>query len=179
VARFRTEETIPFPIEACFEGLRDHQHELVPYLEGVAEIKVLEREEVAPGRIRLLNEWVSDYKPSGVVAKVLKPEWMRWLDRVVWDAATRSWEWRLESAALAGLFAASGRNRMEVVGPAETRLVIEGDLEVFVEKLPGVPAFMGRAIRPQVERFIVGMIEPRQREVCTGLAKWLGSRVAR
>lgn len=174
--RFRYEERIAHPIDACFAGLRDHQPDLVPYLDGIEEIRVRERVEVGPGRLRLVNEWVSDYRPSGVVAKVLRPEWLRWLDTVTWDEPTRTWEWRLESIALSGLFLATGKNRMEPDGERATRFVIEGDLEVYVEKLPGIPSFVGRAVRPQVERFIVGMVEPRQREICAGLAKWLDAR---
>ncbi len=176
MAHFRFEDRIAHPLAACYEGMRDHMVELTPYLHGVREIKVLERREVAPGQTYIVNEWVSDYDVPALVSRVLKPDLLRWLDIVTWDDATRSWHWRFESKAAKDVLKAEGRNRMEADGPDATRFVIEGDLEIFVEKLPGVPGFIGRRVRPQVERFIVNLVEPRLRGIDQGLAQWLDAR---
>src|SRR5437868_2876942 len=98
MASFHFEDRIAHPLEACFLGMRDHMPELTPYLHGVSEIRVLERRDVAPGKLYLVNEWVSDYQVPSLVARFLKPEMLRWLDIVTWDAMTHSWDWRMEFA---------------------------------------------------------------------------------
>ena len=153
--------------------------ELVPYLHGVKEIRVLERKETAPGIVHLVNEWVSDYHVPAVVSRFIKPEMLRWLDIVDWDHATHSWHWRFESKSLGSVLQAEGTNRMVADGPAATKFIIDGEINIFVEKMPGVPAFIGRRVRPQVEKFIVGLIEPRMRATDEGLSKWLDSKKAK
>lgn len=176
MAHFRFEDRIAHPLAACYVGMRDHMVELTPYLHGVKEIRVVERREVAPGKLYLVNEWVSDYPVPSVLSRFLSPDMLRWLDVVTWDDATRSWHWRFESRAAKGVLHAEGTNRMEEAGVGATRFVIEGDLEVYVEKFPALPAFIGRRIRPQVEKFIVGLIEPRLRGIDQGLAMWLDAQ---
>jgi hypothetical protein len=145
----------------------------------VKEIRIVERKEVAPGELYLVNEWVSDYAAPALVSRFIKPEMLRWLDIVTWHDATRSWDWRFESNALKRALEAKGTNYMKADGERATTFVIEGDLDIFVEKMPGVPAFIGRRVRPQVERFILGLIEPRLRGIDQGLAAWLDAQAAK
>ena len=173
MARFRYEDRIPHPIETCYLAMRDHMAEFTPYLKGVKEIRVLEKREVGPGKTYIVNEWVSDYAPPALVARFITPEMLRWLDIVTWDDAARSWHWRFESNALKSALSAEGTNFMVAEDAGNTKFVIEGDLDIFVDRLPGVPAFVGRRVRPQVERFILGLIEPRLRGIEHGLAAWL------
>ncbi|HVY60508.1 MAG TPA: hypothetical protein VHF22_02595 [Planctomycetota bacterium] len=173
MARFRYEDRIPHPLEACYAAMRDRMTEFTPYLKGVREIRVVERREVAPGETFIVNEWVSDYDPPSVVGRFITPDMLRWLDIVTWRDATRSWDWRFESAALKSALSAKGTNCMKDAGGGATTFVIEGDLDILVEKMPGVPAFLGRRVRPQVERFILGLIEPRLRGIDQGLSAFL------
>src|SRR5207249_8290352 len=101
---------------------------------------------------------------------------LRWLDIVTWDEATHSWDWRFESKMAKEVLVSFGTNRMEAAGPDATRFVISGTLDIHVEKLPGVPGFIGRRVRPQVEKFIVSLVEPRLRGIDEGLAKWLDAK---
>lgn len=176
MAKLDFEDRIAHPLEACFLGMRDHMAELAPYLHGVKEIIVHEKKEVAPGKIYIVNEWVSDYRVPAVVAKVLKPEMLRWLDVVTWDHTTYSWHWKFESKLMKNALEAEGTNRMVADGPGATRFLISGDLNIHVDRIPGVPGFLGRAVRPQVEKFIVSLVEPRMRGIDQGLARWLDER---
>ncbi len=176
MARYEFADRIPFPVDECYLAMRDHMAELVPFLDGIREIRVLEREEIGPGRHRILNEWVSDHRVPAAVEPFLRPDILRWLDRVIWDDATRTWRYELEFPRLPGIVRCAGTNGMRALGPAETEITVSGDLEIHVERIRGIPAFLGRRVRPAVERFVVALVEPRLRGIDAGLARYLGSR---
>jgi hypothetical protein len=176
MAAFRYTDRIQHPLAQCYLAMRDRMAEFVPYLDGVREIRVLERREMAPGKHWILNEWISSYEVPAVLRPFLRPEWLRWLDKVVWDDERRAWQWEFDSPVLANVVRCAGENSMRELGPAETELVIAGDLNIHVENLPGVPAFVGRRMRPQVERFVLGLVAPRLRGIDEGLARYLDSR---
>ncbi|MEZ4269537.1 MAG: hypothetical protein R3F39_24520 [Myxococcota bacterium] len=60
--------------------------------------------------------------------------------------------------------------------PETTLVRISGDLEIFADKLPGVPSFIGKRIAPQVEKFVVNMITPNLVELAPGLQGYLDGR---
>lgn len=173
MAAFRFTDLIPHPIEQCYLAMRDKMCDFAPYLDDVKEIRVLERREIAPGKHFILNEWTSSYVPLPLVRRLVTADMLRWLDRVVWEDARRAWRWEFDSPTLGGVVRCTGENSMREVGPAETEIVIAGDLEIHVENLPGVPAFLGRRLRPQVEKFVIGLVSPRLRGIDKGLAKYL------
>jgi len=178
MAEFHFTDTIPHPLEACYEAMRDHMCEFTPYLHDVKEIKLLERREVAPGRHYLVNLWVSSYEPPALIRRFVTPEMLRWRDIVTWDDETRSWQWRFESPAFSEVVCCEGTNSMRALGEAATEITLAGRLDILVEKLPGVPSFIGRSVRPQVERFILGLVEPRLRGIDEGLARYLSAVAA-
>jgi hypothetical protein len=173
VASFRFTDTIHHPLEACYVTMRDRMAELAPHLDGVKEIRVLERTEIAPGVHRILNEWISDYRPPPVVSRFLTPDMLRWLDRVVWEDARHAWRWEFETPRLGEVLFARGESFMRALSSCETEVVLAGEIEVRLERLPGLPAFIGRRVRPQVERFLLGLCEPRLRGIDRGLAAYL------
>ncbi len=175
---FRLTERIPLPRDLCFRTLRDRQHLLVPHYDHVKEIRVLEREDLADGRVRMVNEWVSDYEVPGPVSRIIKPDMLRWLDIVTWDERSYAWDWRFDYPIFKGAVACAGRNCMLEPGPGATEIVLQGELTIRPEALPGVPGFIGRRVGPTVEKFILGIVTPGLRRVAEGLGKHLGGERA-
>ena len=55
--RFSDEVVLTHPLEVVFEAFRDRLPELVSYLPAIESIETIEREELGPGRVRLVNVW--------------------------------------------------------------------------------------------------------------------------
>jgi hypothetical protein len=176
VARYAFTDRVLFPIAACYEAMRDHMTDFAPYLDGIREIRVLERTALAPGRWRIVNEWVPDYAAPAVISRFVSADMFRWIDRVLWDDEARSWRYEIDFPLLPGIVRCRGENGMRPAGPAETEVFVEGDLEIYADRLPGVPAFFGRSVRPSLERFVIGLVEPRLRGIDAGLARFLEAR---
>ena len=50
---------------------------------------------------------------------------------------------------------------------------VTGTLQVYPERLPGIPKFLGKRLAPQVEKFVVGLITPNLTDVAVGLQGYL------
>ncbi|MBI5526714.1 MAG: hypothetical protein HY897_10315 [Deltaproteobacteria bacterium] len=171
---FRIEETIAGPIEQVFGAMRDHLPDLVPFLPEVESIQVLEREEIGPGRHRFLNLWQG--KPDAA-PKAVRPfvsgNMLRWKDHAEWDEAARKVAWRLEPFHFGTLFECRGEDLFAEAPGGKTKMTIHGVLSIYPERIPGVPAFLARRLRPDVEKFIMNLVTPNLRGVAGGIARYL------
>ena len=55
-------------------------------------------------------------------------------------------------------------------------LRIQGDLDLNVKKVPGIPTLLAGTIRPQLEKFIIAMITPNFETINKGIASYLASK---
>lgn len=149
--RFDIADPVPLSAEETFQLVRDDMPALVPYMEDVERIEVLERTE-ADGKVHIVNEWHATDKsvPAGI-RKMVPKELLGWKDHADWDTATRSCSWRLEPRKGGDVFACSGTTRVEDAGDGTARLALTIDLEIHPEKIRGIPKFLGTRIRGQVE----------------------------
>ena len=169
----RFEQVISHPLDKVFATMRDRLPELVPHLVGVKSIQVLEREPLGPGRLRMLNLWqASPEAAPKAVRPFISEKMLSWKDHAEWNDADRTVRWRFETFSFEKLFECQGRNRFEDVGDG-TRLRIEGELRIFLERLPGVPKFLASRIAPKVEQFIGKTVAENLRGLAGGLQAFL------
>lgn len=168
-----SESVIHFPLAHVYATYRDRLPEIAPYMQDVRKIEVLRREEV-PGGLKLLNRWYAQTELPKVAQGVVKPEWMQWDDHAHWHDADHYVSWRLEIPALQQQVRCSGRNSFSAVDGG-TRVRLEGQLDLDLKKIPGVPGFMAKRIQPQVEKFIVRLITPNLEKVNASLERFLES----
>ena len=171
--KFRIEDRVPFPLDAVYTAQREQLAALAPYLNDIERIDVLEREELADGRIRFLNLWVGSGTDIPAMARsFIKPEMLRWKDFAFWNPADYSCEWSMELGFLPEAIQCSGRNVWTADGDA-TRCIIEGDIRIDAAKIPGVPRLMAGKLGEAVEKFVVRMIEPNLKKTSEGVANYL------
>ncbi len=169
----RFEQVISHPLENVYSTMRDRLAELVPHLVGVESILVQEREQLAPGRVRMLNLWqASPEAAPKAVRPFVSRKMLSWKDHAEWNDADHTVRWRFETSSFEKLFECQGSNRFEDLG-GFARLRIEGELHIFLERLPGVPKFLAKRIAPKVEAFIGKIVGDNLRGLAGGLQAFL------
>ena len=169
--KIHSESRIHHPVEAVYLAYRDRLPEIARYIPDIKEIRVESREDTDDG-CRLHNLWISDKELPAVVRGVVKPEMMRWDDYAEWHDSERYVAWRLVIPTFKDQVRCEGRNTFHVDG-AGARVVLTGNLEIKLERVPGVPAFMARRVAPMIEEFIVKLITPNLERVNQSLETYL------
>ena len=174
--RIQCADPVPMAAQAVFLLIRDEMPKLVPFLHDVDKIEVASRK-VEGDVVHLLNVWYgSSERVPGAIKKFLKPEFFSWKDHASWTGATRAATWRLEPRAGAQIFECFGTTRIEEAGPQESRIVMDINLEIHPDKVPGIPGFIGRSMRGEVEEFVSKMLTPNMRNLAASVRKYGESR---
>ncbi|MCB9680963.1 MAG: hypothetical protein H6733_05775 [Alphaproteobacteria bacterium] len=172
--KFRSESFIAHPREAVFTTYRDKLADVVAFLDDIKQVNVLDRTEKGD-TVVLHNEWVSDREIPSVAQAFLKPEQMRWDDYATWDAASYTCTFEIKTRAFTdAVRCVGGDTFLEVDGG--TKVILEGDFDVNVTSLPGVPSFLAKRVVPQVEKFIIALIQPNLEKVNEAIGRYLDAQ---
>jgi hypothetical protein len=173
---FEKSSVVSHPAPLVLETMIERMHEVVPFMPSVNAIELTSREELPNGQLRIVRRWLGsmDNAPSAL-RPFLSEEVMGWTDTALWTPADYRVDWTL-STSMGRLYDCSGTNFFEPE-PADpegsTRMRVTGTLQVYPERLPGLPKFLGKRLAPQVEKFIVGLITPNLTDVAIGLQGYL------
>ncbi|PIE20188.1 MAG: hypothetical protein CSA66_01130 [Proteobacteria bacterium] len=160
---FTFDTMISGPVDRVMELLRDRLVELVPYLPAIDHVEERERE-VDGARVRIVNAWQGNSKGLPLFAKPFVTKAMTaWSDVAIWDAGARSVQWRFIPRKFQGLYTCGGTNYLVAEGD-QTRLTINGNLEIHPEKLP-MPRRMADRFAPRVAKWAVGKVGPNLLQV--------------
>jgi nitrogen fixation protein len=178
--RFQCEDEVGHPVAKVFALIRDDMPALVPYLNDVEEIVVVERKDEGEGRMRILNLWKgSSSKAPRVVRKFLSPDTLSWKDHALWHSdVPRRAEWRLEPKVGGSLFECLGTTSLIEKGPQSTLIRIEGNLDIYPERLPGVPRLLAGKSRGKIESFVVAMLVPNMQTMARGVQAYFDDQAA-
>lgn len=164
--------TIHHPRERVYRTYRDRLSEIAAYIPDIKEIQVRSREE-SDGVVRLHNVWVADREIPKVLQIVVKPHMLRWDDHATWTDADTRCEWILGFRVFTDSVRCEGSNQFLEDGPGRCRVVLDGFLDISLDRVPGVPALMARRIGPQLEKFFVSLITPNLERVNQSLERFL------
>lgn len=171
---FEFRETIRHPREQVYQVLRDRLVDLIPYLPNVESVKVVERTEVAPGKLKVVNHWQG--KPTSapkVVQPFITAEMSRWNDYAEWDDATHTCKWRFEMPTVASLFTCGGTNYFEATQDGGMLVRLTGTLTLYPEKVPGIPKFIAKGIAGPLEKWVLDLVSPNLRELPEAVGRFL------
>jgi len=125
-------------------------------------------------RLRLLNLWQGNARQAPTAVRpFMTRDLVRWKDHAVWNDQENRVEWRFEAFHLDRLFDARGANAFSAVDDGSTRVDISGTLEVYPERVPGVPRLVARRIAPRVESFVIGLITPNLAQLPRAVQEYL------
>jgi len=170
--RLEVEDTIHQPADIVYPLVRDEMDKIVPYMPDIERIDTIKKERIADNRLEIVNHWFS--KPSNVPAvmkKFVKPELFSWKDFALWKDELYCVDYRLESPLAKDLYEASGTNYFEPDGD-NTRVRITCDIQIYPERMPGVPKFLAKKIQPAIEGMIRKMLEPNLSSLTDGLTRY-------
>jgi hypothetical protein len=170
---FRVPQHLSHPVESVFAAYRDRLVDLVPYLDEIESIEVVERREDG-GKTYITNRWRAKSATVPVVVRPFFPKnALAWLDRAVWDPAARTCSWEYELGTAPGLVRCSGVNYFRPRDGGST-LEIVGNLQVDLKAIH-VPAIF-RGAGPHVESYVVGRVRPNLERVGPAVERWLKDR---
>ena len=55
-------------------------------------------------------------------------------------------------------------------------MVLSGELEIDVARVPGVPSLLARRLKPRIEDFIVRLLTPNLKQTNEALGRWLDAQ---
>ena len=175
--KINSESRIHHPLEQVYACYRDNLPQIAPYTPDIREIIVNAREELAAGP-KIHNIWVADRDIPKIAQSILRPEMLRWDDFAEWDDAAKHVDWRLNIPAFPDQVRCSGRNAFFADGPNATRVILTGDLQINMKKMPGVPRILAGRIAPKLESFIVMLITPNLEKVNQSIERYLDDKIA-
>jgi hypothetical protein len=162
--RIHSASVLPFPRTLVYETYRDRLSDIADEMTDIRKIDVLSRQDAGDGTVRIHNRWYAQVTLPAMAERVVKPEWRQWDDHAVWTDSAFVVDWRLEVPTFGDQVQCSGRNSFTEVDGG-TRVSIDGDLQIRIKKIPGVPSILLRRALPEVEKFIARMIAPNLSKV--------------
>ena len=170
--RIQSESLIRHPQSLVYSAYRDRLPEIAAYIPDVKEIKVESREEL-DDVVKIHNVWIADRDVPIFARAFLKPEMLRWDDFAEWKDAENRVYWTLRLRVFTDSVTCGGTNTFEEAGDGTTRVKLEGDLDIDVKNIPGVPRLLAGGIKPKIEKFIVSLITPNLKRVNESLQQFL------
>ena len=174
---FECTSDVGYALDAVHVLIRDDMPSIVPYLNDVEEIKVLERKD-EPAGVRITNLWKGSANAApAIVRKFVTKDMVTWTDYAFWRNDRQQAEWRLEPRVGGRLFECTGTTTV-LPGTREgtSKIQIRGKLSVYPERLPGVPRLLAGTIRGKIEEFVVGMIVPNLKSLGTGVQGYFDAK---
>ncbi len=157
--KIKSISVLKHPCAEVWTTIRDRLPEVIPFIEDMESVTVQSREEAADGTVRLVNIWKAKPKLPAIVTSYIKPEMLAWTDRAEYRVKTLECSWRTEPHFFTERIKCSGVTRYEpAMGGRGTRVTFEGDLELSLNNLPGVPAIFEGTLARGVETFVTALI---------------------
>jgi hypothetical protein len=170
--RIHSESIIRHPQARVYAAYRDRLPEIAEYIPDVKEIVVESREE-KDGVVKIHNVWIADREVPVFAKPFLKPEMMRWDDFAEWVDAKNMVRWNLKLRLFTDSVRCGGTNTFRAVDDKTTAVTLEGDLDIDLKTIPGVPNILAGGLKPKVEKFIVSLITPNLEKVNQSLQQFL------
>lgn len=170
--RIHTESLIRHPQQKVYVAYRDRLPEIAAYIPDVKEIRVESRDEM-DGGVKLHNVWIADREIPVFARAFLKPEMLCWDDFAEWRDADNQVRWTLKLRVFTDNVKCAGTNTFRKVDDKTTAVTLEGDLDIDLKAIPGVPKMLAGGLKPKVEKFIVSLITPNLERVNESLQQFL------
>jgi hypothetical protein len=169
--KFKSVIIVKQPQALVWKAMRDRLPETVPFLDNVAAITQTHREEPTAGFVRLINLWKADVKIPGAIQSIVDPSNLSWLDRAEWFEASNKCQWRIEPQFFTDHIRCVGNTYFEpALGGRGTRITFEGELEITVGAIAGLPAFMQATVSKAMESLVTSLIPKNFRKITEAIS---------
>lgn len=165
------EDVIDAPRDLVYKIVRDDLSNLSPFLPNIKKIE--QKKYTRTGdQVLVVNHWYAAADIPKMMTKFLSEDFFSWKDTASWDDSKHCVVYQLESFVANDLFKAHGKNKF-VEKDGQTLLQISCSVEIYPDKIPGVPKLIARQVRPLIEKLVEKMIGPNLTSLGDGLRKYL------
>ncbi|RLA64920.1 MAG: hypothetical protein DRQ88_09855 [Epsilonproteobacteria bacterium] len=168
----KSRETINRPLDEVYKLVRDDLEKLVPYLPNVEKIEVKNKKKEKDNSLKITNYWYAKAEIPLLVKKFIKPEFLSWKDKAVWKDGTYTVEYELESFFANDLFEAKGVNSFTAKGENKTEFILNCEVKIYPEKVPGVPRFLAKKISPVINALVEKILGPNLTAMGKGINQY-------
>lgn len=172
---FKSTSVIKHPAGLVYETMRDKLPEIVTFLDDIESVEAKEREELAGGKVRIVNIWQAAPALPSYVAQHVKREMLAWTDRAEWNQKAQECRWEIEPHAFKEWVRCVGKTSFEPAIRGEaTKITFSGSLEL--QKADGVLKALSGSTSQLVEIIVQRMIPSNFVKVTKALSQYLDAR---
>jgi hypothetical protein len=160
------------PLDRVWGTMRDRLPELGAALDDIESITVIEREDLGPGSVRLVNEWRSSQAIPAVLRDRIGASGLSWLDRNNWDDSSHCCTWVIEPAVFTEHIRCTGSTRYEpAMGGRGTRVTFAGTFDLAPGALATSAGSLQRPAAAFIESIATAVIPRNVRKVIEAAAR--------
>jgi hypothetical protein len=175
VKTFKSLVVVKEPVGVVWATVRDRLTELVPLIEDVAAIEVLQREELGPDLVRIVNRWSAVQRIPELMARSLPSSEISWIDRNEWDGPSFVCRWSVEPSILREHIECRGTTSYQAaMGGAGTRVTFDGTFDLAKGALGGLANALERPMAAFVESIVTTIVPKNSRKVIEAAATLVG-----
>lgn len=169
---FNTVVMLRQPAEPVWATMRDRLPELVPMIDDVESITVVERELLAPHQTRLVNEWRPRQQIPELLRNTLHSSELGWIDRNVWDEDTGVCTWEIEPTVFTDDIRCEGTTTFQpAMGGRGCRVTFAGRFELAPGALSKLVGPLQRRAEAFIESIVTTVIPQNTRKVLEAAAQ--------
>lgn len=166
MSEFKSVVVVRQPVETLWTTVRDRLPELAPMIDDLESVALREREALAPGELRLVNEWRAKQRVPEPLRRALRADAIGWIDRNVWRDGERRCDWEIEPYVLADRIRCEGCTLYEpALGGRGSRVTFEGRFELAAGALAELAGPLERPLAAFVESIVTILIPRNLRKV--------------
>lgn len=174
--QLESSSTINRNVQDVFILVRDNLDKIIPFLPNIERVEVLEKVDLGNHKVKIINKWFAKADIPAVAKKFIKPDIFCWKDIAIWDMEKLDVSYDLESFMAKDLFSASGCNSFIAKNDKECEIKFSCQVQIFPEKIPGVPKFLASKAMPHLEKMIQNMLRPNLTMLGEGVAKYYAGK---
>ena len=176
---FKSIAVVKHPCAVVWDTVRDRLPELVPLMDDIDSVTVIERIEDSAGMVRLVNLWKAKLQIPAMLHAVIPADRLAWTDRAEWRPQHYECHWRIEPQFLPDQTQYTGMTRYEAaIGGRGTRMTIEGQLHVPTRGLLDSSALLEGALAKGVESVATTLIPKNFQKLAQALSTFLDQEMS-
>jgi|SRR5262244_1644171 len=171
---FKSIAVVKYPLALVWTTVRDRLPELVPLMDDIDSVTVVERIQDPDGTVRLVNLWQAKLQIPPMLTSVIRPDRLAWTDRAEWRSERYECHWRIEPQFLPDQTQYAGMTRYEAaIGGRGTRVTFEGQLDVPTRGLLDSSLLLEGALAKGVESVVTTLIPKNFQKLAQTLSIFL------
>lgn len=169
---FKTIAVVPAPVDALYVFVRDRLPELVPDLQDIRSIRVLERRKGRDNTVHLVNEWRAATRLPSSFGAIVRADDLGWLDRAAYGSTNGVCRWQIEPFFLREYIRCEGTTTYErAMAGRGSRITFAGQFELDSAAVQRHVGLLHQPVTRLVESIVTTLIPKNFRRMIDAAAR--------